>query len=113
MLVAISPSFNTAFNLRIKSLCFIAFHSFKIIVDNFLTTLLIINLSLYFLKFHPRKSNPSPTFIISVFSSESSNPLSLRNSPINTLTTSAIYFVAAVTIKSSQYLTKFTFIFAL
>lgn len=58
-------------------------------------------LSLYFLKFQPRKSKPSSMLVTTVFSSESSNPRSARNSRISSFASRASSGVAAVTTKSS------------
>jgi hypothetical protein len=58
------------------------------------------SLPLYFLKFHPRKSKPLSIWVINVFSSDNSRPLSFRKTLINSLTSLAISSVFAVTIKS-------------
>ena len=63
----------------------------------------------YFLKFHPRKSNPSSMCVILVFSSESVSPRSFRKFSTKGLTSfSSNSFVLLVMIKSSAYRTKLT-----
>lgn len=64
-------------------------------------SIIIISFSLYFLKFQPRKSKPSSMLVTTVFSSESSNPRSARNSRISSFASRASSGVAAVTTKSS------------
>ena len=67
--------------------------------------------SLYFLKFQLKKSKPSFIWVICVFSVDSSSPLCFRKFPMRIFTSSAISLVRAVTMKSSAYLTKFTWYF--
>ena len=69
---------------------------------------LIMSLSLYFLKFQPSMSNPSRIFVMSVFSSESVSPLAFRKFLMTSFARSAVRRSAAVTTKSSAYLTRFT-----
>ncbi len=106
------------FRIPIKSFCF---HAFPLLILSliFLVTFsidfldgLTRSLPLYFLKFHPRKSKPVSIWVIKVFSSDSSRPLYSKKSFINSLTSSAISSVFAVTIKSSAYLQKLTLCFA-
>ena len=49
----------------------------------------------------PSISKPSSMWVIAVFSSDSSKPLVRRKSRISSLSSSAIFFVSAVTVKSS------------
>ena len=59
----------------------------------------IISFPLYFLKFHPRNSNPSSMWVISVFSSDSFRPLGTRKSLIFSRISSSVSLLAAVTMK--------------
>lgn len=68
------------------------------------------SLPLYLRKFQPRKSKPSLMFVIRVLSSDSSRPRSLRKTVILSLISLAISSELAVTMKSSQYLMKLTFV---
>ena len=103
------------FSFSIRRFCFqalprprmvsdkLAVNAFKDFFDGF-----TMSFPLNFRKVQPSISNPSSMWVMSVFSSDSSRPLVFRKSRISSLASSAISFVAAVTIKSSAYRTRFT-----
>ena len=109
----------TELSLRVKSTWLIAFPCFKMIRAHLWISALIelfdgltISFPLNFRNVHPRKSKPSSICVMSVFSSDRVRPRILRNWLTKSLSSSANSFVFAVSMKSSAYRTRLTFVLA-
>ena len=114
-LMIICPARICWFSFSIRTSCFQAlprprmvsdradFRAFNAFLDG-----LTMSFPLNFRNVQPSISKPSSIWVMTVFSSDNSRPLVCRKSRMTSLASSAISFVAAVTIKSSAYRTRLT-----